>query len=324
MGRPSDRIKSEDFEKAFYDILRDGYRKEAPYDYLVLFSGGKDSMYIAHRIKQAARGRVCLFTIDNGLEEDTFFSHAKAAARKLDSDLFIFQPPAEKFARFYRFLITEPSLKEIDTNPMCFFCARYIMALGVSFAEKMNIPFVFYGATPEQINRGQKPGTLRDIEIFQMVSKRAFMGFHRRLRSLVQYQEDPVVRSAVEAIFHISKTVRLMFPFQYLPYHVEEIKRILENEYAWQNPIDGLDNEKYLTSGCRLVRLFGILARKAGFVPHELEQFKKDYEGGIVSKAAYRYNRNLLETIMKADITPDVKALAERLGLVEELLERKE
>ena len=101
---------------------------------------------------------------------------------------------------------------------------------------------------------------------------------------------------------------------------MEEIKRILGNEYGWQNPIEGLSNEQDLTSGCQMVRLFGVLAQKAGFIPHELEQFKKDYESGIVSEAAYRYNQNLLETIMKAEITPEVEALARRLGLEEKLL----
>jgi len=322
MSQRSVPEKTEDFEKAFYGILTDGFRKEAPYDYLILFSGGKDSMYIAHKLKQAKGGRICLLTVENGLEEEGFLSHAKDAALKLGCDLFIFQPPAEQFIRFYRFLITEPSLKAIDTNPMCFFCARYIMALGVSFAEKMNIPFVFYGATPEQINRGQRPGTLRDIEIFEMVSKRAFMGYHRRIQSLPRYHEDPVVKSAVDTIFHISKTVRLLFPFQFLPYHVEEIKHVLENEYGWQNPIEGLGNEQYLTSGCKMVQLFGVLARKAGFIPHELEQFKKDYESGIVSEAAYRYNQNLLETIMKGEITPEVEALARQLGLEKKLLDK--
>jgi hypothetical protein len=320
MGQKTVPEKTENFEKAFYGILADGFRKEAAYDYLILFSGGKDSMYIAHKLKQAKGGRICLLTVENGLEEESFLSHAKDAALKLGCDLFIFQPPAEQFIRFYRFLITEPSLKAIDTNPMCFFCARYIMALGVSFAEKMNIPFVLYGATPEQINRGQIPGTLRDIEIFEMVSRRAFMGYFRRIQSLPPYQADPVVKRAVDAIFHVSKTVRLMFPFQFLPYHVEEIKQILGNEYRWQNPIEGLGNDQYLTSGCKMVRLFGVLARKAGFIPHELEQFKKDYESGIVSEAAYRYNQNLLETIMEAEITPEVAALAKRLGLEEKLL----
>jgi len=194
--------------------------------------------------------------------------------------------------------------------------------VGVSFAEKMNIPFVFYGATPEQINRGQRPGTLRDIAIFEMVSKRAFMGYHRKIQSLPQYQADAVVKNAVDAVFHVSKTVRLMFPFQYIPYHVEAIKQALSHEYGWQNPIEGLDNDQYLTSGCKMVQLFGVLARKVGFIPHELEQFEKDYESGTVSEAAYRYNRNLLESIMKAEITPEVEDLARRLGLEEKLLEK--
>ena len=327
VDHPDDKLsdaKVETLERAFYRTIREGLRKDAPYDGIVLFSGGKDSMYVAHKLKQAGSGRVCLFTVDNGVEEDRFYAHVKDSAAKLGCDLYVHQPPGDRFARLYRFAITEPSLREIDPNPLCFFCGRYIMALGVSFAEKMNAPFVFYGATPEQVNRGQKAVTPRDIRIFEMVSKRVFLDYYRKMQSLEQYKEDPMIKGIIDRIFYTSDTVKLMFPFQYLPYHVERIKRTLEDAYGWENPVQGLDNEQYLTSGCRMVSLFGVLAKGFGFAPHELEQFQKHYENGIVSEEAYRFNRDLLEDIMQAEITPEMETLAERIGLKEQLLSQKD
>ena len=325
--RPDNRVSDANvgtLEEAFFRIVREGHRKDAPYDYVVLFSGGKDSMYVAHKLKQAGTGRICLFTVDNGVEDDRFYAHVKDTAAKLGCDLYVHQPSGDRFAHLYRFSITEPSLREIDPNPLCFLCGRYIMALGVSFAEKMNVPFVFYGATSEQVNRGQKAASQRDIRIFEMVSKRVFSEYYRKMQSIAQYKDDPIIRSIVDRIFHTSETVKLMFPFQYLPYHVERIKRTLEDAYGWQNPVQGLDNERYLTSGCRMVSLFGLLAKNFGFAPHELEQFQKGYENGIVSEEAYRFNRDLLENIMQAEITPEMETLAERIGLKEQLLSQKD
>ena len=321
MPRATVPDNTENFEEAFYTILADGHDPASSYDYLVLFSGGKDSMYMVHKLKEARGARICLFTVDNWFEEDGFLDHARENAGKLGCDLYVFQPPAERFIRFYRFLITEPALRKIDTNPLCFFCARYFMALGVSFAEKMGIPFVLYGATPEQINRGEKPGTLRELSIFEMVSKRSFMGYYATIQALPAYQNDPVIKDVVDAVFHHTRAVRLMFPYQYLPYHVDAIKQTLCDAYGWRNPAAGVNNDEYLTSGCKLVRLFGVLARKAGFIPHEQEQFRKDYASGIVGHAAYRYNQDLLESIMNAEATPEVVDLAEKLGLKEQLID---
>jgi hypothetical protein len=302
-------------ENRFYATIAGQTNNQGRYDCLVLFSGGKDSTYIAHTVKQKTGARVCLFAVDNGFEHRTFTDNVRAQAWNLGCDLYIFQAQEEQFTRFYNFLITEPSLKEIDTNPLCFFCGRYIMASGVEFAEKMNIPLVFYGATPDQIHQAAKPKSLREIEIFQMVSRRAFMGYYHKIRKLSRYREDPVVKKAVDTVFYVPKAVRLMFPFQYIPYHPEKIKQTLERDLGWKNPTTGLSNNNYLTSGCKMVQLFGILAKNAGFVPHESEQFKKEYERGIISKAAYEYNQSQLQNIMNAKITPEIKKLAKRLNL---------
>ncbi len=76
------------------------------------------------------------------------------------------------------------------------------------------------------------------------------------------------------------------------------IKRVLEDEYGWQNPTKGLSNEEYLTSGCQLVNLFGMLAKNRGFVIHELKQLENDYSDGIMGEAAYEYNKRLFENLM--------------------------
>ncbi|MCX5905394.1 MAG: asparagine synthase, partial [Proteobacteria bacterium] len=127
----------ENLEAVFYNLLAEGHRSDAAYDCLVLFSGGKDSTYMAHMLKLARGGRVCLFSVDNGFEAKSHFDFLKAGATKLKMDLYLYQPPFEEFVTYYNFLLTEDLLKSFDSNPLCFFCARYFMALGLEFADRM-------------------------------------------------------------------------------------------------------------------------------------------------------------------------------------------
>jgi len=305
----------ENLEEVFYNLLSEGLRSDSPYDYLVLFSGGKDSTYLAHILKQAAGGRVCLFSIDNGFEDESFTTVVKETAYRMETDLYIYQPPREAFMKYYNFLITENQLKKIDSNPLCFFCGRYFMALGLEFAERNNIPFVIYGATPMQVSGRKIARTLRDLEIFKMVSKRVLMEFYKKIQSVERYKSDPDIKRVVDKVFYLPKNTTLIFPFQYLQYNIDMMKRALEDEYGWQNPTQGLSNEEYLTSGCQLVNLFGVLAKNRGFVIHELKQFESDYSDGIMGEAAYEYNKRLFEKLMEGKVNPSIEQLAKVIGI---------
>ncbi len=333
----------EELEQVFFRLLAEGYRSDSAYDCLVLFSGGKDSTYAAHRLKQARGERVCLFTVDNGLppnppkagqgncgnfclftaeegsEKKSLSETVKKVAAQLQLDLYIYQPPPDDFKEYYKFLITEESLKKVDSNPLCFFCGRYFMALGLAFAERNNIPFVMYGATPMQITGKKLPRTLRDVEIFNMVSKRMLMGTYKKLQALERYQSDPVIKKIIDKTFYFSDKAKLIFPFQYLDYDIEHMKQTLENEYGWENPT-GISNVVYLTSGCPMVNLFGVLVKKRGFGLHELQQIESDYADGTLGREAYEYNKDLFEKIMQAEVDAHVETLAKIIG-VEEILE---
>jgi hypothetical protein len=280
----------------------------------VLFSGGKDSTFIAHLLKDAGQ-KVCLLTVENGFEGKELLSHAGTVARQVDCDLYIYQPNNDIFVKLYRLLMTEPKLLTIDTNPLCFFCGRYFMSLGVEFAERIGIPVVTYGATPEQLNKGQRPRSLRDVQLFHMVSQRVFRKNYEIIQSLSAYKNDSDIRAAFDKIFYNSSKVRLIFPFQFVPYNVEHIKSVLSEKYNWKNASEEIDNTRYLSAGCDLVKLFGVLNQKAGFTCHELTQFEKDFRNGLINEDTYVYNKALMQDIMRAEITPEVCKLVDKLGL---------
>lgn len=308
----------DDLEQAFRDLIADRIGR-GDYDCLICFSGGKDSAYLAWRMKNVYNLRVGLVTVDNGFEEDDFLTQARQTAAQLGSDLYIYQPPPENFVEYYRFLITEPALRRVDPNPMCFLCGRYFMARTIRLAEALGAPLVFYGASPEQICPDNRPKTAREIKIFQMVSRRLLQGHYKKIQDLAAYRENENIKTMIDDAFRQSGQVELVFPFQYLAYDVEGMKATLAREIGWTAPA-GEDQQSYLTSGCRLVELFGLLAAKAGFRPHEINQLEADYAAGVVSEAAYRRNMDRFQEIMAGRVTPETKRLAAKLGLEDRLL----
>jgi hypothetical protein len=303
-----------ELQDGFYQILAKHRQKAAAYDCLVLFSGGKDSTFIAHLLKDAGQ-KVCLLTVDNGFEGKKLLSHARTVARQVNCDLYIYQPNNDIFVKLYRLLMTEPKLLTVDTNPLCFFCGRFFMSLGVEFAERIGIPIVAYGATPEQLNKGQRSRSLRDVQLFHMVSQRIFRKNYEMIQSLSAYKNDPDIRAAFDKIFYNSPQARIIFPFQFVPYNVEHIKAVLSKKYDWKNASEDVDNARYLSAGCDLVKLFGVLTKKAGFTCHELAQFEKDFRNGLMNEETYVYNKELMQNIMRAEITPTVRKLVDKLGL---------
>ena len=308
----------DDLEQAFRDLIADRAGR-GDYDCLVCFSGGKDSTYLAWRMRNVYHLRVGLVAVDNGFEEDDFLAQARKTAAQLESDLYIYQPPPENCIQYYRFLITEPALAQVDANPMCFLCGRYFMARTIRLAEALGAPLVFYGASPEQICPNNRPKTAREIKIFQMVSRRLLQGHYKKIKDLAAYQENETIKAMIDDAFRLSDMVELVFPFQYLAYDVEGMKATLAREIGWTAPA-GEDPKSYLTSGCRLVELFGLLAAKAGFRPHEINQLEADYAAGVVSEEAYGRNLARFQEIMTGQVTPETKRLAARLGLEDHLL----
>jgi|GEM_PF-1569120 len=342
------KSKQGDLEGDFYRILEEGYQGEAhgEYDYLILFSGGKDSTYLAHKLRQAKGGRVCLLAIDNGIpanppkagagncgnmclftaggesENRSLSEVVTKVSSQLEMDLFIYRPPVEHFRNYYKFLIMEDLVKEVDSNPLCFFCGRYFMALGLDFAAKHNIPFVFYGATPMQVNQEAPPRTFREIELFDMVSRRRLLGAYKKFQESERYQKDPLIRKIIDRTFYSPQGVKLMFPYLYIDYNIDLIKSTLEKEYGWKNPTGTISNVQYITSGCPMVLLFGLLSKVRSFGIHEMEQMKQDYLAGGLSTEAYDYNKDIFENLMSGQIEPKVEELAHLIG-VEDILLKK-
>jgi hypothetical protein len=133
------------------------------YDALVLFSGGKDSVYMLSRIRKEYPGlRVLLMTWDNGFYSKLSLQRCKEVAAKLDLDHIVYKPRSSVYKTLYRYTLKHVEMKgsyqTVDRldgtlNQMLGFYFAYDMDIplvlaGVDFAQELIMQFHSYFVMP--------------------------------------------------------------------------------------------------------------------------------------------------------------------------------
>jgi hypothetical protein len=135
----------------------------ARYDALVLFSGGKDSVYMLSRLrKEYPRLRVLLMTWDNGFYSKLSLQRCKEVAAKMDLDHIVYKPRSSVYKTLYRYTLKNVEMKgsyqTVDRldgtlNQMLGFYFAYDMDIplvlaGVDFAQELIMQFHSYFVMP--------------------------------------------------------------------------------------------------------------------------------------------------------------------------------
>ncbi len=129
------------------DQLFKSHQGKSPsrYDALVLFSGGKDSVYMLSRIRREYPDlRILLMTWDNGFYSKLSLQRCKDLAARLDLDHIVYKPRSSVYKTLYRY-----TLKNVGMNGSYQTVDRLDgtlnQMLGFYFAYDMNIPLVLAG-----------------------------------------------------------------------------------------------------------------------------------------------------------------------------------
>ena len=305
-------------------------KKNSKYDYLLFFSAGKASTYLALKLKQMKKGKICLFTVDNGFENKNFTDRIKQTASTLELDYKILTPPAEEFETLFRFIIKEIPFDEFEEdviNP-CLFCMSYIWALGMEYAEKNNIPMVVSGQNPAQIGlppysevkESDIPMFIKIVEKYQRLNDHFFRKVHEKVKVLDGYQKNPIIKRILDKALNDEWATRIVFPFQFLDYNVEQIIKTLVEQIGWKPP-QGESIETYVSEACQMWGIFFWLEKKLGYKLKERVEFDDDLETGRMSKERYDTLMKRAETFEKdMTLTPEMKHLLKRLKLEKDFM----
>jgi len=137
------RAREADLEAA----LRDA-RGKGPYDALVCLSGGKDSIYLLHRLKADYGLKVLAFTTDVNIP-DVAWSNIRRTVARLGVDHLVYRPSNEFYKRLFRFLLGNQEARGA-VYTVSYVYAPLFEGDALAVAHEKGIPLVLAGYSPGQ------------------------------------------------------------------------------------------------------------------------------------------------------------------------------
>lgn len=127
------------------------YTGRQDYDALVLFSGGKDSSFLLHRLKTThPKLRLLALTVDNSFMSSVAMSNAVTVAKKLGIDHLTLAPNARVYENMFRYAFTH--LKGLGcAATIDMLDGEFLIDQGRRVAATMRIPLVVIGYSYEQV-----------------------------------------------------------------------------------------------------------------------------------------------------------------------------
>jgi hypothetical protein len=137
------RVREADLETAL-----EGCRGVAAYDCVVPLSGGKDSVYLIHKLKKEYCLRVlaCTTDIDIGA---VAWANIRRAVEKLDVEHVIYRPPMAFYRQLFRWLLMNQETRGA-VHTISYVYAPLFEGNALTLAMEKGIPLVLAGYSPGQ------------------------------------------------------------------------------------------------------------------------------------------------------------------------------
>lgn len=135
------------FEKTLMSYVQNNNR----FDALLMLSGGKDSAYILHRLKQEfPQLKILAVMINNGFSSPIAIQNAKNVAEKLKTDLFISNSNIDDFSKAFRKAFLSLNGRG-SSGVVDFTDGQMIFQIGQQIATDLKIPLVIGGLSWVQV-----------------------------------------------------------------------------------------------------------------------------------------------------------------------------
>lgn len=299
---------------------------------LIMFSGGKDSTFLAHMFSNDFNNSVTAFTCDNGFEEETIWRDTETKAIKIGIERQKCTDYNSIFALIFQTLIMEKhvfSAYRDNSNLICLFCSHLFWLLGQRFASEHKIPFVIHGMDPGQIRlllgpsvKINKENLVNNLIITRMM-KKTLIDLLSTFKKTEAYQEERV-RIMIDSLLPIPEDIITVYPFSFLEYDPKGMMRFIKDKYGWEPP-NRRAMKYYAGSSCRLEGVFKELEKLDFLVDLEATNVRN-------MKTKYRMNKwdlfvRDLREYMKPKFVDLRNPLYDELGiksvLVEECKQKK-
>ncbi len=232
------QANNEPGSEALEDVLLSHEGKgRGSHDALLLFSGGKDSTYLLHKLLQEyPKLRLLAVMVDNGFSSPIALQNVKRVFERLDVDHMVFKPRKSLFRKAFRH-----ALKNLNPEGCYTTVDRMdgdlIFDIGRNLTARMDIPLMIAAMSPVQL---EKVFGLNDFESPREQEVR------RRTHSAGFKLEDLYTPEELNwwwdgTAWTEDRVPRVLYPFKAWPYDEawisEEVVRLGLLESGGQNPL---------------------------------------------------------------------------------------
>ena len=140
------------YEKRFLELV-EKHKGKSSYDCLVAFSGGKDSSYTLHLVKDKYQLNPLAFSFDNWFQSERALKNIREVIQHLNVDHITVLPNFKTFQKIMHVAISHNlySPKTLErASTICTTCLSLIRFIGFKIAIEKNIPFLVFGLSPGQ------------------------------------------------------------------------------------------------------------------------------------------------------------------------------
>lgn len=286
------------YEKRFAELVRT-HKGQSSYDCLIAYSGGKDSTYTLHLLKNKYDLRVLALTYDNWFQSERAAANIRNVIKFLNIDHLTVRPRFDSFRLIMRTVMTKdiyPMEAMKRASSVCTTCISLIRFACLKTAIEKDIPFVVFGMSP-----GQAPmGTSVVKTNPEMTRKTQDVIFRPLYESLGE-----VIRPYFLEEKDFAKAQSFPYSVNPLRFSVYEESLVLQvaHDLGWTEP----DDTGSTSTNCLLNSLANVMhVKRYGFHPYALELATLVREGYLERSVA-------LERISCAEDGEAVERVRERL-----------
>lgn len=251
------------YKKKFESLIKNT-RGRGEYDILMCYSGGKDSTYALHLLKDRYRLKILAFSFDNGFIADRAYINIRNVVEKLDVDHIFFKPRFEVLKKIFRAAAKKALYppKTIErASTICTSCTGMVKYIALRLAIEKRIPLVGFGWSP-----GQAPISSSILKIEGSMFRKMEEVLKGPMRRIIGPDIDPYFLNQYH-YEHPADFPYLVHPLAFSGYNEKKILRHIK-KYGWEKPY-GLD---FNATNCLLNSLADEYhIAKYGFHPYILE-----------------------------------------------------
>ena len=190
------------------------------YDCVVGFSGGKDSTYLLWKLKNEYKLNILAVVIDHGFFPNVTNENIDIVQKKLKIDVLKYSINSGFMERFFKFKFENYKTKAIFDD-VCADCSNILEGNVIKIAAKMDIPLVFIGLSPEQVNR----------YVYEIPKKHLLEPWEKDVFSDKHFFENTDRFYSWRGIEEKSiDSIKVIIPYHVWDYDEEEIVMTLEKE----------------------------------------------------------------------------------------------